>query len=236
MILNPSKQHFVAQFPLSSTNFFSQTSLDHSDLPKLNNFHLEMTSTLAVLDHPIFIVDGYVASQPTTLRFRNHGSGGSTVSEVSAGSDRPKKLFSIDVKKTGASASRRVYRDASGNVIFELRRDWTSQDSFVTIPDVDSPHLAIFAPRLSSFKDKFDVYIPFADGKGEDRLEVRGQDVWKKNTYVYQGEDLVIQVRLVNLATLYMPFKTNEWDVHVAQGMDLALVSNEHSLPAMYST
>lgn len=191
--------------------------------------HSEMASSLSAIDRPITMLRDYVATQPTTLRFKNHGKGGSTITDITNGSS-PKEILKVDMKKAGTSASRRVYHDLTGSVLFELRRSWTSNDSFVGPPINDSRPYALIAPRGAPLKDKFDMYIQDTSSGGgeqnETKLEIRGQDIWKKNTFVYHGKDLVMQVRLVNLITCYVPFASNEWDVHVAQGMDTAAVSS----------
>lgn len=45
-----------------------------------------------------------------------------------------------------------------------------------------------------------------------------------KDVCVYIDDTLVIQTKMVNRYTSRVPFKTNEWEVLVAQGMDLSLV------------
>lgn len=62
------------------------------------------------------------------------------------------------------------------------------------------------------------------------KLQVRGQDVWKKRTHVYLGAQLVVDVRFVdvrfvNVMSAYVPFlKDNEWDVTIAPGFDASVV------------
>lgn len=199
-----------------------------------------MASSLSVLERPIVMLSDYVAAQPTTLRFKNHGKGGSTITDITNES-APKEMLKVGMKKTGSSASRRIYHDMSGQVLFELRRSWVGMDTFVGLPDEKSRPFALIAPRGAIAKDKFDMYVRDASSpssavssatgeQSQTKLEVRGQDIWKKNTYVYRGEDLVMQVRLVNMATVYIPFASNEWDVHVAQGMDMSVVSFLHAV------
>jgi hypothetical protein len=45
-----------------------------------------------------------------------------------------------------------------------------------------------------------------------------------KDACVYLEDTLVVQTKIVNRRTARLPFKTNEWEVLVAQGMDLSLV------------
>jgi hypothetical protein len=75
-------------------------------------------------------------------------------------------------------------------------------------------------------KDKVDVYAKNAAREDQEtKLEVRGQDVWKRNTLVYWGDNLVMQLRFVNYVTSYVPFASNQWNIVVARGFDLSLVS-----------
>lgn len=96
--------------------------------------------------------------------------------------------------------------------------------------------MASFEPLATGFKDKFDVMLhsgsadpegstTAAEAEDDVKLEVRGQDIWKRNALVYRGEEIVMQARFVNLLTCYVPFKSNEWDVYVAEGMDLSLAA-----------
>ena len=79
---------------------------------------------------------------------------------------------------------------------------------------------------LHIVKDVVDVYAKNAARANErTKLEVRGQDIWKRNTCVYRGDDLIMQVRFVNYITSYVPFSSNQWDLVVARGFDLSLVS-----------
>jgi len=52
------------------------------------------------------------------------------------------------------------------------------------------------------------------------KLEVRSQDIWKKDTYVYLGEKLVMQIRVVSYANSYVPFSSNQWDIAVVECMN----------------
>lgn len=51
-------------------------------------------------------------------------------------------------------------------------------------------------------------------------MEVRSQDIWKKDTYVYLGEKLVMQIRVVSYANSYVPFSSNQWDIAVVECMN----------------
>lgn len=113
-------------------------------------------------------------------------------------------------------------RDSSGLPIFDMRRKNVGATWYVELPGGSDP-LVTLAPRRNDMKDRLDVYV---HGEQEVMLEVRGLDVWKKATHVYLGDRLVMDVKLVNLMSVYVPFlKDNQWDVTVAQGMDASLVS-----------
>ena len=152
------------------------------------------------------------------LRVKHHTKGGFTATDASTS----RVLYNVDSRK--GLAPRRVFHDADGKTILEMRRYLTGNETYVSIPNSNALPAAIIAPRSTILKDKVDVYVK--DAGQEVRLEVRGQDIWKRNTSVYRGDDLVMQVRFVNYATSYVPFSSNQWEVNVAEGMDLALVSS----------
>jgi hypothetical protein len=179
---------------------------------------------LSTLDRPICMIANHVATQATTLRIKHHTQGGFTATDGSTS----KTLFNVDSRK--GLGPRRVFHGADGQTILEMRRHLTANETYVGVPNDYALPAAIIAPRATMLKDKVDVYVK--DAGLEVRLEVRGQDVWKKNTYVYRGDDLVMQVRFVNYATSYVPFSSNQWDVNVAEGMDLLLVSQASLLSA----
>jgi hypothetical protein len=176
-----------------------------------------MTSMLSTLDRPICMIGNHVATQATTLRIKHHTKGGFTATDGSTS----KTLFNVDSRK--GLGPRRVFHDADGQTILEMRRHLSGNETYVGVSNDHSLPAAIIAPRATMLKDKVDVYVK--DAGLEIRLEVRGQDVWKRSTYVYRGDDLVMQIRFANYATSYVPFSSNQWDVNVAEGMDLLLVS-----------
>jgi hypothetical protein len=163
------------------------------------------------------MIPNHVATQATTLRIKHHTKGGFTATDESTS----KTLYNVDSRK--GLGPRRVFHDAGGKTILEMRRYLTGNETYVGVPNDHSLPVAVIAPRATLLKDRVDVYVK--DAGLEVRLEVRGQDVWKRNTYVYRGDELVMQVRFVNYATSYVPFSSNQWDVSVAEGMDLLLVS-----------
>ena len=182
---------------------------------------------LASLDEPLYILKNYVASEPTTLRAKHNGKGEFTFSRTPETGPQ-EILFKVDSRST-LKASQRVINDArSGQPILELWRNHVGDESYIGIPNIASLPLATVAPRPTKVKDRVDIYAKNAARANEEtKLEVQGQDVWKRDTCVYCGDDLVMQVRFVNYITSYVPFSSNQWDVVVAEGFDLSLVSSE---------
>lgn len=179
---------------------------------------------LASLEEPLCILKDYVAPEPTTLRAKHNGKGGFTFSRTPENGP-PEVLFKVD-SRSSLRAPRRVINDASGKAVLELWRNHVGDDSYVGIPNSAALPLATVAPRITKVKDKVDVYAKNAARADEEtKLEVRGQDIWKRNTCVYYGSELAMQVRFVNYITSYVPFSSNQWDVAVAKGFDLSLVS-----------
>lgn len=185
-----------------------------------------MSHTLATTIEPLYILEEHIAAEAVTLRAKRNGKGGFTFSTNSK--DSPSKvLYTVD-SRSGLGAPRRLIKDAAGEGILELWRNATGHDSYIGRPKgVASPPLAVIAPRKTVSKDKVDVYVKKAAGASNEelKLEVRGQDIWKRNTVVYSGNDIVMQLGFVNYITSYVPFSNNQWDVIVAQGFDLSLVS-----------
>jgi hypothetical protein len=183
-----------------------------------------MSSMLASLDEPLYIHKDYVASEPTTLRAKHNSKGGFTFSKTPENGP-PEILFEVD-SRSSLKAPRRVINNASGRAILELWRNHVGNDSYVGIPNIAALPLATVAPRPTKVKDVVDVYAKNAARANErTKLEVRGQDIWKRNTCVYRGDDLIMQVRFVNYITSCVPFSSNQWDLVVARGFDLSLVS-----------
>jgi hypothetical protein len=184
-----------------------------------------MLHMLATLDAPLYILKDHVASEAVNLRAKVNGKGEFTFSRSSPGTPG-EVLFTVD-SRSGLRAPRRIIRDATGTAVLELWRNPTGDESYVGhLNNGTSPPLAVVAPRKTVSKDKVDVYAKNAAREDQEtKLEVRGQDVWKRNTLVYWGDNLVMQLRFVNYVTSYVPFASNQWNVVVAQGLDLSLVS-----------
>lgn len=117
--------------------------------------------------------------------------------------------------------------DASGLPIFELHRKKAGVTWFVSLPNTNDKSIATIAPQGHLFKDKFDVYIRnVVDGGKEVKLEVRGNDIWKYRTSVYFGGSLVMTIKVKRYYLVYVGMgKRPEWEINIAQGFDLSLVS-----------
>lgn len=194
-----------------------------------------MPAELALVKQPVAIRPEHVCSHTSTFRVRQHclslSFGNFSVAdaseEESSASSSP--LFTVD-GKIGYWTQRRAVRDTSGLPIFDMRRKNVGATWFVELPGGSAP-LATLAPRRNDMKDRLDVYV---HGEEEVMLEVRGLDVWKKATHVYLGDRLVMDVKLVNLLSVYVPFfKDNQWDVRVSQGIDASLVRPD-LLPSVF--
>lgn len=189
-----------------------------------------MTTQLPVLEKPIGICASHIASEPTTLRMKQHSSalssGGYTITDAEGSST----LYTSD-KKSSDWASKRPLHDSNGIRLFDLDYDrnfWT-----IKLPDQEGDPVATIFRRGYSEGDY--VGIRFIDSMtGRDvNLTVRAKFTAKKDAQcttskdvcVYYEDTLVIQTKMVNRKMARVPFKTNEWEVHVAQGMDSSLVS-----------
>jgi hypothetical protein len=194
-----------------------------------------MTSTLTHLKQPIALRTEYIASSPTTIRVKQHSNswsaGDFTVSTVPSDCSSPAQtLFTIDGDFASVSQRRRV-QDATGLPLFELARKRLGVTWFVHLPgskEKDEPQpIATIVPQFHMLKDKFDVHFSnaaAAAGGEEIVLTVRGQDIWKSRTNVYYGDALVMAAKLTDMVSVYIPGKRPEWEIEVAEGMDLSLV------------
>ncbi|KGO50683.1 hypothetical protein PEX2_063210 [Penicillium expansum] len=190
-----------------------------------------MASTPTILKKPIAIRPEYIASCPTAIRVKQHSkswSGGDfTIFTFPSEGGSVTKLFSVD-GDFGSLSQRRHFRDASGLPLFELHRKKSGVTWFVHLPGAksDAEPIAAIATKWSAFKDKFDVHIKNAAASGEDTiLEVRGQDIWKVKTHVYHNGALAMAAKLTDILSVYVPGKRPEWELTVAEGMDLSLAS-----------
>ncbi|KAM0720841.1 hypothetical protein Q7P37_003126 [Cladosporium fusiforme] len=193
-----------------------------------------MLHDLVPLKEPIGIRKEHICSTATTLRIRQKCStwsgGNFTVIDQTQSPTTPK--FTVD-GKTGSWSQRRAVRDTTGLPIFDMRRKNTGDEWYVELPGGSPEPMITIVPTMwessGSWETsgKYDIVVNLqnwaADG-ARVTLKVRGLDVYKKNTQVFLGDKLVMEAKLVNLASTYIPFlKDNQWDAHIAQGFDASL-------------
>lgn len=200
-------------------------------------------TTLESLKQPIAIRPELIAAAQTTLIVHPHSisfSGNdftiSVANDATEGSSgegssktaEPYKIFFVD-GKTFSWSHKMSFIDASGLPFFELHRKKAGVTWFVSLPNTNDKSIATIAPQGHLLKDKYDVFIQnAADGGAEVKLEVRGNDIWKYRTSVYYGGSLVMTIKVKRYYLVYVGMgKRPEWEVSVAQGFDLSLVSVE---------
>jgi hypothetical protein len=133
-------------------------------------------------------------------------------------------------KKSSGWDSCRSLCDSNGVRLFDL--DYSRQFWSIKLPDQEGDPVATIFRR--TYNDGNYVDIRFVDStSGRDiNLSVRAKFTDKKDdgcatskdVCIYIDDKLVIYTKMVNRYTSRVPFKTNEWEVFVAQGMDLSLV------------
>lgn len=194
--------------------------------------------SLTPTKQPIAIRPEHVASSTTTIQVKQHSvswsSGNFTISSTPT-AEEPllKKLFGVDGDFASWS-QRRHFCDASGLPLFKISQKKTGVTWYLHLPGESSSSsskantsepIATVVPKWSALKDKFDVHFQNAAANGEETiLAVRGQNVWKSKTNVYHHGNLVMTVKLTDMAAVYLPGKRLTWEVVVAEGMDLSLV------------
>ncbi|KAJ5498851.1 hypothetical protein N7453_007902 [Penicillium expansum] len=191
---------------------------------------------LAPIKKPIAIRPEHVASSTTTIQVKQHSvgwsSGNFTISSTPT-AEEPllNKLFSVD-GDIASWSQRRHFCDASSLPLFDISRKKAGVTWYIHRPNESSSKeaasepIATVVPQWSALKDKFDVHLQNAAANGEETiLEVRGQNIWKTKTNVYHCGNLVMVVKLMDIAAVYLPIKRPSWEVVVAEGMDLSLGS-----------
>ncbi|EAW14974.1 uncharacterized protein ACLA_003870 [Aspergillus clavatus NRRL 1] len=192
-----------------------------------------MTPGLTPLKQPIALRTEYLASNTTKIRVKQHSirwsSGNFTVSTVPTDGSPAETLFTID-GDFGSWSQRRHVQDASGLPLFEISRKKLGVTWFVHLPGSkerdNAQPIATIVPQWHALKDKFDIHFKNAAGGDADLvLNVRGQDIWKCKTHVYHGDVLVMTSKLADMVSVYIPGKGPNWELEVAEGMDLSLAS-----------
>ena len=189
-----------------------------------------MASRLTVLEKPVGICTEHISTEPTTLRLKQHSStlssGGYTIIDATGNS----VLYTSD-KKSSDWNSRRSLHDSNGIRIFDL--DYSRQFWSIKLPDQEGDPVATIFHRIYPDGEFFGIRFIDSVSSRDVNLSVRAKFTTKKDNdcatskdvCVYIEDELVIQTKMVNRYTARVPFKTNEWEVFVAQGMDTSLVS-----------
>jgi len=188
-------------------------------------------SNLTTLKQPLAIRTDCITPHPTTLHVKHDlsWSNGNYTATKADGS----VLLSCD-GKSWSNSMRKQFKDASGLPLFDLRISWFSMAKAwrLELPGDGGQMVMAVRPRLSLGKLKLDCTFTNAasddDGEGQEvTLEVRGQNLQNVVTDITCGEKKVASVRRVfedgKRGALWM-FK-QEYEVDVAGGMDMALVS-----------
>jgi hypothetical protein len=189
-----------------------------------------MASHHNILEKPVGICPEHISTEPTTLRMKQDTSKlSSTTGYTITDSTGNSVLYTSDKKSSGWDSCRSIY-DSIGVRLFDL--DHSRQFWSIKLPDQQGDPVATIFRRC--YNDADYIGIRFVDSaSGRDvTLSVRGKFTVKKDdkcatskdVCVYVDDTLVIQTKMVNRYTSRVPFKTNEWEVFVAQGMDLSLV------------
>jgi hypothetical protein len=164
---------------------------------------------------------------------KQHNSGPSSGGYMITDASGNNTLLTADKKGSDWWSSRSFY-DASGIRLFDLSYNSKAKSTWIiTLPDQeDSPVGKII--RRSHGREGETVGIGFVDDASgrEVILSVRGKFTTKKDEQcatskdvcVYYDDTLVVQTKMIKRYMSRVPFKDNEWDVHVAQGFDGSLV------------
>lgn len=191
--------------------------------------------SLVPIKQPIAIRHEHIAQSTTAIQVKQHSAsvsrGNFTVSSTPTAEEPVSKtLFSVE-SKFGSWSQRRLVRDASGLPLFEISRKSAGVTWYIELPGERSSTgnplepIATVVPQPNLLKDKFDVHFRNAAANEEDTiLEVRGQNIWKTTTHVYHEGKLVMIIKLVDVAAVYLPIKRPSWEVVVTAGIDLSLV------------
>lgn len=194
---------------------------------------------------PIALRPDHVATQQTTIRVQQQGKGlssgkftvftqPSTPEENGSSSNKtkeePEVLFTVDGKYV---SMKRHFYDASGLPLFVLRRHMMGNKWEVELPgsakDGDDESIATIQARFSTLKDNLDMtFVNAADGGGAGQdisLHIQGQDIWKQRTNILLGDRVVITAKRTDKFNTYIPGVKIEWDVTIAEGIDISLAS-----------
>lgn len=193
----------------------------------------KMATGLAALKYPVAISSDFARHTSTTVWVKQHAkswsAGDFTISADKDGSSKSAKdaehLFSVEGKWASWS-QKRSFTDASGNPVYEMYREKNGRTWYVeTAGPTRTLPVVKLQPLPRALKDKVDVHVLNKAANGDEAvLEVRGEDVWKKNTTVYLSGAVVMTARRTDTLSVYVPWKRPEWKVEVAPGLDISLV------------
>lgn len=193
-----------------------------------------MATNLAMLEKPIGIRTEHITSEPTSLRLTQHSStlssGGYTITDAMTNNT----IFTSD-NKTNKWDSRRSFYDAFGSRLFDFTHERRNGIWSIRLPEKeDDPAAKLFHRSRDQSHGSSYVGIRFIDAMTEREitLSTRGkftatkdeQCATSKDVCIYHEGELIMQTKMLKRYMSRVPFKENEWDVHVAQGFDLSLV------------
>lgn len=187
-----------------------------------------MSYRLAPLPSPIAVDKNYIVHSDTKFIVRKQGKfmGSGKFVAIEPGSDgRQPAWITVDGKALSMSESR-PFVNSHGQPIFTLAHPRMGATWTIELPGQKDAPAGKIMPRWDATKDKLDVaFYNAASGMREEvSLQVRGQDVMKKETHVYLNDRCIMTTMMVSSMSAYMPGKV-EWEVNVAAGMDLSLAT-----------
>lgn len=205
-----------------------------------------MAANLAILEKPVGIRTEHITAEPTSLRIKQHSStlssGGYTISDATSNST----LFTSDMKTQHWDARRSFY-DAFGVKLFDFTHERRNGIWSIRLPEKEDDPVAKLFHRSRGEGDGSYVGIRFVDAVTEREISLSTrakftatkdeQCASSKDVCIYHDGDLIMQTKMINRYMARLPFKDNEWDVHVAQGVDLSFVSHwtdEQGPPGVY--
>lgn len=179
-------------------------------------------------------------TSPTTLTLTQHDSTFSSDTYTLATASGETLYTTTSEPNNKKWTSHRTFLDAGGQPVFSLRcangrpLRWT-----VALPgreDYEDEALATLQWSHHMGQERVEVLLGEARklvGRKEKGLggeEREGRRASSKDVAVFDGEDVVVQTRIVgNGLKARVPFRDNEWEVSVAEDVDAALVSFLHS-------
>ena len=227
-------QYLIVSTSGEIRTFKSQTIPSTSSPGVYSYTSSKMDSRPAVLEKPIAIRAEQVCTESTSLRLKQHSSklssGGYTITDASGDN----AIITAEKKSSGWN-SRRSFYDASGTRLFDLNYESKATSTWtIILPDQEDKPVGTIFHRSHGPEGDY-VGIRFVDDTTdqESTLSVRAKFTLKKDAQcltskdvcVYYGDTLVVQTKMIKRYMSRIPFRDNEWDVHVAQGFDRSFVS-----------